>query len=145
MVGVSVIEDHSPAFSMQKGEIMKGKSIVRLSVALVVLFVLASGVSAFAQGIKARMQARLPEIVALKAEGIVGEDSRGYLAFVGSARKKVDIVEAENADRRQVYGAIAQQQGTTVEVVGTLRARQIAENSAPGEWLQNEQGQWTRK
>jgi len=130
---------------MRRGEIMKRNSIVRLSVAIIVLFVLASGISAFARGIKARMQERLPEIVALKAEGIVGEDNRGYLAFVGSVKKKVDIVEAENEDRRQVYDVIAQQQGTTVEVVGKLRARQIAENAAPGEWLQNEQGQWIRK
>jgi len=124
---------------------MKGNSLFRLSVVLFVLFVLASGVSAFAQGIKARMQARLPEIVALKTAGIVGEDNRGYLAFVGSARQKVDIVEAENEDRLQVYGVIAKQQGTTVDVVGKLRAKQIAENAAPGEWLQNEQGQWIRK
>jgi uncharacterized protein YdbL (DUF1318 family) len=124
---------------------MKRNSLVRLSVALFVLFVLASAVSAFAQGIKARMHARLPEIVALKAEGVIGEDNRGYLSFVGSARKKVDIVNAENEDRHQVYAAIAQQQGTTVDVVGRLRARQIAANAAAGEWLQNENGQWIRK
>jgi uncharacterized protein YdbL (DUF1318 family) len=145
MFAGSVVAEHIPVVSMKRGEIMKRNSIVRLSVAIVVLFVLTSGFSAFAQGIKARMQARLPEIVALKAAGVVGEDSRGYLAFVGSAGQKADIVEAENEDRRQVYGAIAQQQGTTVDVVGKLRARQIAENAAPGEWLQNEQGQWTKK
>ena len=124
---------------------MKGKSVVRLSVALAVLFVFMSGLSCFAQGIKARMQARLPEIVALKAEGVIGEDNRGYLAFVGSARKRVDIVNAENEDRRQVYTAIAQQQGTTVDVVGRLRARQIAANADAGDWLQNENGQWIKK
>ena len=124
---------------------MKGKSVVRLSAAMVVLFVVVFGVSAFAAGIKARMQARLPEIVALKAEGIIGEDNRGFLAFIGSARKKADIVAAENEDRRQVYAAIARQQGTTAEVVGRLRARQIAQNASPGEWLQNEKGEWIKK
>ena len=124
---------------------MKRNSLVRLSVSLLILVVLASGVCAFAQGIKARMQARLPEIVALKDEGVIGEDNRGYLAFVGSVKKKVDVVEAENNDRRQVYTAIAQQEGTTVDVVGRLRARQIAQNASPGEWLQNENGQWIRK
>jgi uncharacterized protein YdbL (DUF1318 family) len=124
---------------------MKGKSVVRLAAAMVVLFVVVSGVSAFAAGIKARMQARLPEIVALKAEGMIGEDNRGFLAFIGSARKKADIVAAENEDRRQVYAAIARQQGTTAEVVGRLRARQIAQNASPGEWLQNEKDEWIKK
>jgi uncharacterized protein YdbL (DUF1318 family) len=124
---------------------MNRNSVIRLSVALIVLFVFASVATAFAEGVKARMQARLPAIVALKAEGIIGEDNKGFLAFVGSARKKVDIVTGENEDRRKVYAAIARQQGTTVETVGELRARQIAEKASPGEWLQNEKGAWIQK
>lgn len=124
---------------------MKKNSYVRLSVAFIIVLVFVSGATAFAEGIKARMQARLPAIVALKAEGIIGEDNKGYLGFVGSVRKSTDIVTAENQDRRQVYAAIAKQQGTTVAVVGELRARQIADNASPGEWLQNEQGAWTQK
>ena len=91
------------------------------------------------------MQERLPIIVALKNEGIIGEDNKGYLSFLGSVRKKADVVAAENEDRRQVYSAIAKQQGTTVEVVGSLRAKKIAENASPGQWLQNEQGAWIQK
>lgn len=124
---------------------MNRNSFIRLSIVFVIVFVFVSVANAFAEGIKARMQARLPAIVALKAEGIIGEDNRGYLAFVGSARKQVDIVAGENQDRRQVYAAIAKQQGTTVEVVGELRARQIAGNASPGDWLQNEQGAWIKK
>jgi uncharacterized protein YdbL (DUF1318 family) len=124
---------------------MNRNSLIRLSVTVIVLFVLVSVTNGFAEGIKARMQARLPAIVALKGEGVIGEDNKGYLAFVGSARKQVDIVAGENQDRRQVYAAIAKQQGSTVEVVGELRARQIAENASPGEWLQNEQGAWIQK
>ena len=124
---------------------MNRSSLIRLSVAFIVLFVLVSVANGFAEGLKARMQARLPAIVALKGEGIIGEDNKGYLAFVGSARKQVDIVAGENQDRRQVYAAIAKQQGSTVEIVGALRARKIAENASPGEWLQNEQGAWLKK
>jgi len=124
---------------------MNRNSFLRLSVAFVIVFVFVSVANAFAEGIKARMQDRLPAIVALKAEGIIGEDNKGYLAFVGSARKQTEIVTGENQDRRQVYAAIAKQQGTTVEKVGILRARRIAENAAPGEWLQNDQGAWIQK
>jgi uncharacterized protein YdbL (DUF1318 family) len=98
-----------------------------------------------ASNIKERMAARLPTIVELKKEGIIGENNKGYLAYVADKRVKQDIVAAENEDRRAVYSAIARQQGTTAEVVGVLRAKQIAEKAQPGEWIQNENGQWETK
>ena len=98
-----------------------------------------------ANEIKARMKARLPAITALKEEGIVGEDNSGFLAFVGEKRKKEDVVNAENKDRRFVYEAIAKQQGTTVALVGKHRAIQITKKAAPGNWLQDGNGKWYRK
>ena len=60
-------------------------------------------------------------------------------------KEKEDVVAAENADRRDVYKAIAKQQGATVEVVGKRRALQIAEKASPGEWIQDKSGQWIKK
>lgn len=97
------------------------------------------------EGIKERMRERLPEILQLKAEGIVGETNDGYLAFVGEKTVKEDLVQAENLDRRRVYAAIAQQQGTTAEFVGKRRAQQLAAQAKPGFWLQDESGSWYRK
>lgn len=101
--------------------------------------------SAHAQDIKARFRDRLPEINQLKADGIVGENNQGYLAFVGGRREKADVVAAENADRKTVYESIAASQGTTADLVGRRRAIQIAKIAAPGEWLQDEAGKWYRK
>ena len=102
--------------------------------------------NAYAEDVKSRMQWRiLTAIKELKTEGIVGENNKGYLEFVGSARKRENLVEAENKDRKEVYAAIAQQQGTTIEVVGKRRAEQIASRAAPGEWLQDESGNWYKK
>jgi uncharacterized protein YdbL (DUF1318 family) len=100
---------------------------------------------ASAQDIKARMKARLPIILELKAKGIVGENSAGYLEFIGPNKEKQDVVNAENSDRKEVYEAIAKQQGTTAQLVGRRRALQIAENSAPGDWLQDQKGKWYQK
>jgi hypothetical protein len=91
------------------------------------------------------MAGRLPQILALKDKGVVGEDKQGYLQFVGAAREKADLVQAENADRKQVYQAIAKQQGTTVELVGLRRAQQIVEIAKPGHWLQDGNGSWYKK
>ncbi len=101
--------------------------------------------TASAQGTKARMKNRLPEIVRLKADGIIGETRNGFLAFVGSQKISTDLVEAENRDRRQVYEAIAKQQGTTPDLVGRRRALQIAGKAKPRDWLQDETGKWYRK
>ena len=42
-----------------------------------------------AADIKVRMQERLPTIVQMKTEGIVGENNKGYLEFVPGAAKKM--------------------------------------------------------
>jgi hypothetical protein len=125
---------------------MKTKNTL-LSVLSVCFLMLVSCQTAFGQAndIKARMAARLPEIVALKVDGIIGEDNKGYLAYPTSKVLKKDIVDGENNDRRQVYSAIAKQQGTTAEVVGVLRAKKIAEKAKSGEWIQDEGGKWMKK
>lgn len=99
----------------------------------------------WADDIKSRMLARLPEIEALKADGVIGEDKNGFLQFLKPAAEKQALVNSENADRAQVYKAIAAQQGATPEFVGKKRAQQIAEQAEPGEWLQNADGQWYQK
>jgi len=100
---------------------------------------------AFADDVKARMKSRLPEIVKLKAQGLVGETARGYLAHVTSSTAGRDIVDAENADRKSVYTLIAGQQGVSIEKVEILRARQIVDNANAGEFLQKPDGTWYRK
>lgn len=99
---------------------------------------------ALAQDIKARMKSRLPVINELKAKGIVGENNKGYLEFRGAPQKE-DVVRAENADRQAVYEAIAKQQGVTGELVGRRRAIQLRNNADPGEWLQDDNGNWYKK
>ena len=100
---------------------------------------------AFAQSLKQRMLDRLPAIVELKNKGIVGENNQGYLEFRGAKKEGEDVVRAENADRKAVYGAIAKKQGTTPQLVGQRRAQQIAREAEPGQWLQKPDGSWYRK
>ena len=103
------------------------------------------GVTAHAGPTRERMKNRLPIIVELKAQGIVGENNHGYLEFMPGKDEDKDVVHAENSDRRKVYEAIARQQGTTAALVGRRRAIQISEKAKPGEWLQNDDGKWYQK
>jgi len=100
---------------------------------------------ALADSIKARMKQRLPTIVKLKAQGVVGETSTGYLAYVTAKKVKPNIIEAENKDRKAVYSLIAKQQGVSIERVGMLRAAQIVQKANPGEFLQKPNGTWYKK
>ena len=122
---------------------MKQRTLTKiLTFLLIGFFVL--GVSAFADDIKARMKNRLPVIKELKAQGIVGEDNKGYLQFVGGDKAKADVVAAENKDRQTVYTAIAKQQGTTAELVGKRRALQLAKKANSGEWVRDAAGNWVQ-
>lgn len=116
-------------------------------IALFVLLVFSTEANCFAgaDDIKARMKSRLPTIAQLKSEGVIGEDKNGYLGFVTSKKKEVEIVEAENSDRKKVYNAIARQQETSAELVGERRGKQIADRAKSGEWLQDEAGKWYKK
>jgi uncharacterized protein YdbL (DUF1318 family) len=127
---------------------MKKYSVFYGIIAVLVLMVFSTEGMCFAgaDDIKARMQERLPTIVQMKAEGIIGEDNRGFLEFVpGAAKKMQDVVAAENRDRQMVYEAIAKQQKTTADLVGRRRAIQIAEKAVQGEWLQDESVKWYKK
>ena len=114
-------------------------------VATVVAGIFLFSTAAFSGGIKERMRDRLPRIIELKAAGIIGENNQGFLSFVGDRKPEQALVDAENEDRKRVYGAIAKQQGTTAAVVGQRRALQIAEKAKPGEWLQDAGGKWAQK
>lgn len=125
---------------------MKQRRLLKTSIFLVIGFLLwGFGTSAWADDIKARMKNRLPVIIELKAQGIVGENNQGYLEFIGGKKAKADVVAAENEDRKTVYEAIAKQQGTTAELVGKRRALQISQKAGPGEWVQDASGQWIQK
>jgi uncharacterized protein YdbL (DUF1318 family) len=120
---------------------MKHKTIIVL-LPVFILGILLTSAYASSKAIKKRMIERLPTIRALKEKGLIGENNKGYLEFVGSKKEKTDVIEAENTDRKKVYGAIAKQQGTTVELVGKHRAIQIAKKAKTGEWLQDANGKW---
>lgn len=112
---------------------------------IVIYIVVITNLTHAEEDIKSRMKSRLSTITTLKAKGIIGENNKGYLEFLGSDKSKKDVIDAENKDRETVYTDIAKEQKTTAEVVGRRRATQIAEKANPGEWIQKESGEWYQK
>jgi hypothetical protein len=122
------------------------KYSVKIMICLLALnFIFSIAGSAWAQGIKERMRARLPEIATLKTQGVVGENNQGYLTILKQPSSAKATISAENQDRHTIYTAIAKKQGTTPELVGQRRALQIAKKANPGTMIQNADGNWRKK
>ena len=131
--------DRKKVFAMNRQRIFPLLGLCLLTMLLI------AATAAGAADIREQMAARLPEVMALKEKSVIGENNLGFLQFVGEAREKAELVQAENADRLQVYQAIARQQNATVELVGRRRAQQIADIAQPGHWLQDLDGGWKQK
>lgn len=117
--------------------------ILFLFAALIGLFV---STPAFADPVtdaKSRMRERVPELDRLKVAEAVGENNRGFL----EVRKPegAGIADAENRDRATVFADTAARVGSTPDAVGRSFARQVAAASAPGVWIQREDGSWVKK
>lgn len=123
---------------------MNYKKILVVNV-LVLLGLLITIGTCTADGIKERMKQRLPAIVALKAQGIVGENNQGYLAFVTEQTSQKALVSDENKDRKTIYTHIAKQQNTSLDLVEKRRAITLAQRAIPGEFFQNADGTWIKK
>ena len=97
--------------------------------------------------IKKNMAERKPKIETLKKAGSIGENKAGYLEAMKDAKLTEDdskLIEAENADRKTVYTAVAKQEKTTVEKVGEIRAKQIRSKANEGDFIQEEDGKWVK-
>jgi len=95
--------------------------------------------------IKDQMAARIPAINALKDQGVIGENNKGFLEYRGAGKPQLTLVQAENSDRAAVYAAIGKGQGASPVLVGQRRAKMIAENGQTGHWFQKPDGSWYKK
>jgi|ETNmetMinimDraft_26_1059896.scaffolds.fasta_scaffold98785_2 uncharacterized protein YdbL (DUF1318 family) len=114
--------------------------------------ILAVAMSAFttagaaeADEIKDRMKARKPAIEKLKASKHVGENNLGLLTAFTDDKEHKKLADAENADRKKVYAAIAKKTGSDAALVGKRRAKQLRGLAAKDHKIQDEKGNWTEK
>ena len=112
---------------------------------VLIIFAVTAAPPVFASGIKDRMLQRLPVINDLKNRGVIGEDNRGYLGYVGASGEQESVVTEENKDRKAVYVHFASQQKTTVDVVESIQGKRKAEKTKPGHFYQSEDGRWIKK
>ena len=126
------------------------KKFIALSIAALTLaFAVPQVLSAAddAATIKKNMADRKPKIEALKKAGTIGENKSGYLEAMKDAKLEdadKKLLEDENKDRKTVYAAVAKKEGSTVDKVGEIRAKQIRSKAKEGEYIQGEDGKWVK-
>lgn len=119
--------------------------IVTLTAAFVLGIAAVTAMAEDLGAVKTRMNQRLGQIDQLKASGAIGENNRGFVEVRGGGGDAAAVVSAENQDRQTVYAAIGKQQGVSPDEVGRVRAKKIAAASAPGVWIQKDDGTWVKK
>ena len=82
-----------------------------------------------------------------KQEGWIGEQTNGYLGLVKSdapADVKA-LVSQVNAERKAHFAQIAAKNGIAEAEAAKVFAREAAERTVPGNFVQNAAGGWVRK
>lgn len=111
-------------------------------------FLMALLVQAESAELKDRFLQRKPLLENMKDQGWIGENNLGFLSFrsaAGQSKENLQVVQAENEDRRTVYAEISVKVNTGVSEVGKRRAAQIAALASVGQWLQDADGNWYQK
>jgi uncharacterized protein len=96
-------------------------------------------------------RARNGQIEQWKARGCIGETNRGLLEArpgQGCSGEVGRLVGAENGDRQHIYTTLMQQNNIApgdAPRVHAAFAKANRDRAKPGEWVQQDNGQWTRK
>jgi uncharacterized protein YdbL (DUF1318 family) len=107
------------------------------------------------RGLRASMASRFPQLRPLYDKGAIGEANDGLVAARDTGalglRERADLnrlVDQENTDRRALYGEIIRANNLdpgTLGEVQRLFANSWRTKSAPGWWIQRDDGQWVKK
>ncbi len=104
--------------------------------------------------LKKKFEKRLEDIQKHKSAGKVGETHEGYVEALKEKyledKDLKKIVDAENADRKTLYGIIAKEQSTdkkkmTVAEVGNNNVKVKFEKAGPAEYFKAKDGKWRQK
>ncbi len=80
-----------------------------------------------------------------KSQGLVGEQSDGYIGAVKSGTEVDALVSEINAKRKEAYKMISAENGQPLDVVESLAAKKLYEKLKPSEYYKPEEGNWLQK
>lgn len=91
---------------------------------------------------------RFAQLKSLKAQGVLGENNRGYVEVLGASADARALADEENRDRKAIYEAIVVQnnlgKGALVTVEGVFAEVQ-RQKASSGDRIQSQSGEWVTK
>lgn len=85
------------------------------------------------------------DLGAAKEQGLVGEQSDGYLGLVVNTPEAAQLIKTVNNQRKAKYQEIAEKRGTKLDAVERFAGTKLTEKAAAEkQFYQNENGKWTR-
>jgi uncharacterized protein YdbL (DUF1318 family) len=90
------------------------------------------------------LQQAMAELGSVKQQGLVGEQSNGYLGIVKNESNASEIVQQINQARRAEYKKMAATNGISMEEVEALAGNKAMERTLPGNYMQAN-GKWVKK
>ena len=92
-------------------------------------------------------RSRYDQLEALKREGKVGENNRGFAEAFSSESSVKSLVDAENKDRRIIYQTIAEQNELSgaLSTIEQVFAQTQRDNAEAGDKIQLQDGRWVVK
>lgn len=107
------------------------------------------------RALKQQMKVRYPQLLPLFRAGALGETNMGTVAArdtqslsLGDRASLKRLVDAENADRMELYREIARANNFPAEQVETIQklfANSWRSQAQAGTWVQDDRGGWARK
>lgn len=87
------------------------------------------------------------DLKSAKADGLVGEQSNGYLGLVvNSAPADVKaMVASVNEQRKAHFAQIAAKTGASLDDAAKVFAKEAYDRTESGHYVQNDSGQWVKK
>ncbi len=80
-----------------------------------------------------------------RVQGLVGEQTTGYVGIVKASQEAQHVAAQVNAKRRQEYERISKENGQPADVVAKLAAEQIISNLPSGSYYQAADGSWKQR
>lgn len=85
------------------------------------------------------------ELDTAKSQGLVGEQTDGYLGVVKATPAAVELAAEINQKRRDAYERIAKQNGITLDQVARLAGQKAIDKTTTGQYVKTPDGQWVEK
>jgi hypothetical protein len=124
------------------------KALMVLVTSLAVLGIAGPAQAAKKDDLQKRFKERLADIDQIKTAAKIGETWEGWVETLENAKlteKQQKLVDAENADRKELYGILADEQKITAEKVGQINGQRNYKNLQKGEWFKLKTGKWIQK